>query len=657
MGNPIPLKFDFLQNGRPVRSEKLLLQDHLKVGKLSSSHLRIDDPAVSRMHAVIERRDNDQVELLDLGSTRGTMVNGERIDRRVLRSGDKLQFGSSTLAVYIGEADIYAAEQAAAAGGGAAFAAAPVAAPPAAVQMGGGPISAPPQGPRPAAPAPPMPGFDAQRVAAASARPQAAAAGIPQAIPASAAGVQVEDPHRQAVEVTFMWGDTLLRLDHYATQRDITIGGAVSCDYAIDAKDLGLDSFPLIKAVGTALALTFTTRMKGVVQTGEQESLSLEELVSSGRALPCDDAPGAYRFLLPEYSRCRVDVADVTFLIQLVPAPRKQAHPWMTSFSWAQLGAFGAAVLLWILIQTLFYLAIPEEEGFLLDSFDAAKRFAQLMVIPEKQKEPEVPDWFKKKAEEEAKKAAERAKQKEGKTGKQDAEDHNKRLAVKGPKENEDIQARREAIRQKVVQTGALAALSDQNELTMLMSTSDKAVGSDAVSALGNWTGKSPGSSYGMGGLGLSGTGRGGGGTGEGSIGVGGLGTRGRGGLEAGYGRGVGDLGDRSGRIPKVVPGKAMVIGSLDREIIRRIIGKHRDEIKYCYEKELVAHKDLSGKVVVFFTIAPTGSVVQASIKESTLKNPAAESCIVSRVRKWTFPQPQGGGIVEVTYPFIFKAI
>jgi hypothetical protein len=28
----------------------------------------------------------------------------------------------------------------------------------------------------------------------------------------------------------------------------------------------------------------------------------------------------------------------------------------------------------------------------------------------------------------------------------------------------------------------------------------------------------------------------------------------------------------------------------------------------------------------------------------------------VQRIRRWKFPEPQGGGVVNVTFPWIFKA-
>lgn len=73
----------------------------IKVGKLASAQLRIDDPAVSRMHALIEINGPDEVTIIDLGSTVGTHVNGERIDRTHLRSGDRITLGGTEVDVTI----------------------------------------------------------------------------------------------------------------------------------------------------------------------------------------------------------------------------------------------------------------------------------------------------------------------------------------------------------------------------------------------------------------------------------------------------------------------------------------------------------------------------------------------------------------------------
>ena len=119
---------------------------------------------------------------------------------------------------------------------------------------------------------------------------------------------------------------------------------------------------------------------------------------------------------------------------------------------------------------------------------------------------------------------------------------------------------------------------------------------------LGGLIGNQIGSAHGVGGLGMVGTGVGGGGTGEGTIGLGNLGTIGKGGGDAstgngsGYGRGAGGLGGRRARAPDVLPGVPNVRGQLDKEIVRRIIRRHINEVKSCYEQELTKHPELGGR-------------------------------------------------------------
>lgn len=101
------------------------------------------------------------------------------------------------------------------------------------------------------------------------------------------------------------------------------------------------------------------------------------------------------------------------------------------------------------------------------------------------------------------------------------------------------------------------------------------------------------------------------------------------------------------------------VRGSLDREVIRSTIRRHVSEVRYCYEEALARDPTLAGRVTVSFVIGPTGAVQSASSSRSTLSGPRATEvaeCIVRRVRTWTFPAPDGGGIVAVDYPFVFTS-
>jgi hypothetical protein len=180
----------------------------------------------------------------------------------------------------------------------------------------------------------------------------------------------------------------------------------------------------------------------------------------------------------------------------------------------------------------------------------------------------------------------------------------------------------------------------------------DTAAGSDAANALGGLIGNQIAEAYGTRSLGLVGTGSGGGGTGEGTIGAGNFARLAKGYM--GYGRGAGGLGVRNARAATVIPGQFIVRGALDKEIIRRIIHRHTNEVKYCYDQELVKNPALSGRLSIQFVIAATGQVTSSVSQSSTLNNARVENCVVQAFRRWEFPKPSGGGMVIVSYPFDF---
>ena len=167
------------------------------------------------------------------------------------------------------------------------------------------------------------------------------------------------------------------------------------------------------------------------------------------------------------------------------------------------------------------------------------------------------------------------------------------------------------------------------------------------------------GESFGMGGLGLKGTGSGGGGVAAEPMGLDRVEKKSKAKPKigvSGYGRGMTKIGERSARPPKIVTGKPMVSGSLDKEIIRRVVRKHRNQVRYCYERELQKNPKLAGRVTVRFRIVASGNVSHAEITSSTLDNQSVERCLVNRHRRWRFPEVRGGGIVTVNYPYVFGA-
>ncbi|MCA9132909.1 MAG: FHA domain-containing protein [Planctomycetales bacterium] len=71
------------------------------IGREASNQIRLYDTEVSRIHARILKKDENQHEILDVGSSNGTYVNSRRITRQVLQSGDRVQVGR-TLLIYTG---------------------------------------------------------------------------------------------------------------------------------------------------------------------------------------------------------------------------------------------------------------------------------------------------------------------------------------------------------------------------------------------------------------------------------------------------------------------------------------------------------------------------------------------------------------------------
>lgn len=67
------------------------------MGRAPDVGLQIEDDGVSRRHCKIVSSSTGYFQLIDLGSTNGTYLNGNRIDVAKLQEGDKIQVGSNTV--------------------------------------------------------------------------------------------------------------------------------------------------------------------------------------------------------------------------------------------------------------------------------------------------------------------------------------------------------------------------------------------------------------------------------------------------------------------------------------------------------------------------------------------------------------------------------
>ena len=73
--------------------------DSATIGRSPDQDLVLKEAFVSRRHALITRQSGDY-ELVDQNSSHGTYLNGKRIARASLKSGDTLQFGSVNAACF-----------------------------------------------------------------------------------------------------------------------------------------------------------------------------------------------------------------------------------------------------------------------------------------------------------------------------------------------------------------------------------------------------------------------------------------------------------------------------------------------------------------------------------------------------------------------------
>ncbi len=64
----------------------------ISVGRSAENALVFDDPSLSRKHARLNRR-GQMIDVEDLGSSNGTLVNGRKIGQSVARPGDTVRFG------------------------------------------------------------------------------------------------------------------------------------------------------------------------------------------------------------------------------------------------------------------------------------------------------------------------------------------------------------------------------------------------------------------------------------------------------------------------------------------------------------------------------------------------------------------------------------
>ncbi len=446
-------------------------------------------------------------------------------------------------------------------------------------------------------------------------------------------------PDDRVLLLGLVWGqETLIELEQVARGGDLRAGKL----FDLPAVELPR-SFRIVRRDGDAHVVTVPAELDAEVHANGKVRTLRE---AGARRVQAPFAGHAYR--LADDDRVVVRVApQLTMIARYVRAARQPDKPLLATVDVGFASTVAAALLFLALFWLMARIAPHPDETARDDLAQHQLRITQYQVKPPEKSAEQPPLRDVSGVKEGAKARAE-----EGKLGEQAAKKKKADPARKGAAVADA--SKPDADRRKVMKLGLVAALSKVGAGSGAAGgvLGPGGLGTGINNALGGVkAGAGVGDSYGVGGLGSRGTGAGGGGT---ALGIGGLGTKGTGGGRGGWG----DLepGGRGKEETQFVPGRTIVVGGLPPDVINRIIQRHYNEVKYCYEKQLTRDPSLYGKVTLLFVIEGTGEVGEALVQQTTMNSEPVESCIVNHVRRWAFPAPQGGGTVQVTYPYVFKS-
>ncbi len=470
------------------------------------------------------------------------------------------------------------------------------------------------------------------------------------------------------VEIAQVWHDIVLDVQHHAAgERPVTIGSSTGYRWRLLGMPLAWvpegfarvawmlapmlseaqqerrthfycpphalpdEEYPFIRWDSGVAACHVAPAWGGFLER-DGERIDLEQLRSSGSL--AFDGDGCAVLPVVAGERLVVDTGAGTFAIHLVP-PGKRV---LTRARDRVDGPFTAFLASAAFVGAMCGVMLSTTPVLELETIELPTRFADVFL-----QEPAI-ERQQQQDKQVAQEEGAKAKKKEGKVGRKDAEMER----AKGDK----VEIAKAQLDKEIAESaGVLGALRDGGELDGVMGNTG--LSQDIIGGLGGLLG-AKGAQYGSGGLFSRGSGLGGGGT---AYGVGGLGTKGKGGGDSSYGTGEGLMTSKTDGEFGNIGGDPIVIGQMDKAVVDAVVRRHLPNIRYCYQRELQRDPTLNGKVTVKFVIAGDGSVSSASTKSSTLDSAPVESCINGRFMRMEFPEPKQNGIVVVTYPFLFAPV
>jgi hypothetical protein len=95
--------------------------------------------------------------------------------------------------------------------------------------------------------------------------------------------------------------------------------------------------------------------------------------------------------------------------------------------------------------------------------------------------------------------------------------------------------------------------------------------------------------------------------------------------------------------------------GFVDPKAVNLIVRSHADEANACYERAVMEHPDLHGRLTIHAVIDSNGRVASVSPTSGITDGARLQSCLVRAFKSWVFPRPAGGVNGNVTYSFAFE--
>lgn len=119
---------------------------------------------------------------------------------------------------------------------------------------------------------------------------------------------------------------------------------------------------------------------------------------------------------------------------------------------------------------------------------------------------------------------------------------------------------------------------------------------------------------------------------------------------------GASGLSGKTGTETSYAEGSAKVLGSIDPNLIRKIMREYIPQFRYCYQQELLTNEQVAGVFDLNFNINPSGRGINVNVaSKGTGFSSSGLNCLRKVVSMISFPRPPGGNLVDVRQPLNFQ--